>query len=82
MRKLKIKRVDIELAFELNSYETTAYLDTETGEVVFVENDAVDQLETLLTGDEIPEDTAVGFSRRVLITRAAEEATNTRGTHG
>ncbi len=28
MRKLKISRTDLELAFELSSYETTAYLDT------------------------------------------------------
>jgi hypothetical protein len=36
MRKLKINRMDFETAFELSSYEMTAYLDTETGAVIFV----------------------------------------------
>jgi hypothetical protein len=36
MRKLKIVRIDFETAFELNSYETTAYLDMQTGAVIFV----------------------------------------------
>ena len=48
MRKLKINRMDFETAFELSSYETTAYLDTETGVVIFVEDYVVDQLEELL----------------------------------
>lgn len=56
MHRLKISRMDFELAFELNSYETTVYLDTETGTVVFVEVYAVNQLETLLTGEETSED--------------------------
>ncbi len=56
MQKLKIKRVDFELAFELNSYETTAYLDTNTGEMVFVETYAVNQLEELLTNEESLDD--------------------------
>jgi Uncharacterised protein family (UPF0158) len=55
MRKLKINRIDFELAFELSSYETTAYLDTETGAVIFVEDYVADQLEELLT-DEHGED--------------------------
>lgn len=56
MRKLKINRTDFELAFELSSYETTAYLDTETGAVILVEDDAIDQLEELLTNKETLED--------------------------
>ena len=44
MRKLKISRIDFETAFELSSYETTAYLDAETGSVLFVEDYVADQL--------------------------------------
>lgn len=55
MRKLKISRTDFELAFELSSCETTAYLDTETGAVIFVEDYVFDQLEELLA-DEDSED--------------------------
>jgi hypothetical protein len=56
MRKLKISRTDFELAFELSSYETTAYLDSETGTVIFVEDYAVDQLEELLVDKNSGED--------------------------
>jgi hypothetical protein len=35
MRKLRIDRIDFETAFELSSYETIAYPDTETGAVIF-----------------------------------------------
>lgn len=52
MRKLKINRMDFETAFELSSYETTAYLDTETGAVIFVEDYVVDQLEELLADED------------------------------
>jgi hypothetical protein len=48
MRKLKINRIDFETAFELSSYETTAYLDTEVGAVILVENYLVNQMEELL----------------------------------
>jgi rubrerythrin len=48
MRKLKINRIDFETAFELSSYETTAYLDAITGAMIFVEDYVVDQLEELL----------------------------------
>jgi hypothetical protein len=51
VRKLKINRIDFETAFQLNSNETTAYLDTVTGAVIFVEDDVTDQLEEL-PGDE------------------------------
>jgi hypothetical protein len=52
MRKLKINRMDFETAFELSSYETTAYLDTETGAVIFVEDYVADQLEELLADED------------------------------
>lgn len=52
MRKLKINRIDFEMAFELSSYETTAYLDTETGAVIFVEDYVADQLEEMLTDED------------------------------
>lgn len=52
MRKLKINRIDFETAFELSSYETTAYLDTETGAVIFVEDYVADQLEEMLTDED------------------------------
>jgi Uncharacterised protein family (UPF0158) len=55
MRKLKINRIDFETAFELSSYETTAYLDTETGAVIFVEDYVVDQLEELLVDENSAE---------------------------
>jgi hypothetical protein len=57
MEKLKINRMDFELAFELSSYETTAYLNTETGAVVFVEDYTSHQLEELLTDEETLEAT-------------------------
>jgi len=56
MHQLKISRMDFDLAFELNSYETTAYLDIETGVVIFVENYTVHQLEELLTNEETLDD--------------------------
>ena len=56
MHKLKISRMDFELAFDLSSYETTVYLDTETGVVIFVENYTVHQLEELLTNEETLDD--------------------------
>jgi hypothetical protein len=52
MRKHKINRMDFETAFELSSYEMTAYLDTETGAVIFVEDYVADQLEELLADED------------------------------
>lgn len=52
MRKLKISRTDFERAFEPSSYETTTYLDTETGAVIFVEDCVVNQLEDLLADED------------------------------
>lgn len=56
MRKLKIDRIDFETAFELRSYETTAYLDTEIGTVIFVEDYVADQLGELLANEDSVED--------------------------
>ncbi len=56
MRKLKINRIDFETAFELSSYETTAYLDTETGAVIFVEDYVADQLGELFADEDSAED--------------------------
>jgi hypothetical protein len=55
LRKLKIDRIDFEMAFEMISYETTAYLDTETGAVLFVEEYVVDQFEELLFNEDSAE---------------------------
>lgn len=52
MRKIKINRIDLELAFELSSYETSAYLDAETGAVLFAEEQAASQLDDILTDEE------------------------------
>jgi hypothetical protein len=52
MRKVKINRMDFELAFEQGSYDTTAYLDAETGAIIYVEEDALRQLDELLAGQE------------------------------
>lgn len=52
MRKLKINRTDFEFAFELNSSEAAAYLDSETGAVLIVESYAADQLKEFLSGEE------------------------------
>ncbi len=52
MRNLRINCIDFKTAFELSSYETAAYLDTETGAVILVEDYLVAQLEELLTGED------------------------------
>jgi rubrerythrin len=64
MRKLKISRTDSELDFELSNYETTAYLETETGAVIFVEDYVVDQLEELLADPENLEDIEVALQAK------------------
>ena len=73
MHKLKISRMDFELAFDLNSYETTAYLDTETGVVVFVENYAVHQLEELLTNEETLDDIQATLQAQTNLSEAEHE---------
>ena len=52
MKKLNINRLDFELAFELTGNETTAYLDSKSGEILFVEEYSVSQLDKLLTDEE------------------------------
>lgn len=56
MRKLKINRTDFELAFASSSDETTAFLDTETGAVIFIEDYVYRQLEELLSEAEETDD--------------------------
>jgi hypothetical protein len=55
MRKLKISRTDFELAFGLNSYEIKAYLDTETGAVILVEDHIARQLKKLFVDEDSTE---------------------------
>ncbi|MCK6581414.1 MAG: UPF0158 family protein [Anaerolineae bacterium] len=52
MKKVKINRSNFELSFELGTDETTAYLDTEGGTVVLVEDYAARRLENLDTDEE------------------------------
>lgn len=52
MQKLKINRIDFELVFELDDDESTAYLDTESGTVVLVEEYIMSRLDELLTDEE------------------------------
>ena len=47
MRRLKIKLIDLEGAFEMNSPEMHHYLDTETGEVLMVTDEFSQELEQL-----------------------------------
>jgi hypothetical protein len=51
MKQLTINRIDFDLAFEISSYETTAYLDTESGAVVFIDANISYQLDELLTDE-------------------------------
>ena len=50
MRRLKIKRMDLEEAFEMNFSETQYYLNAETGEVLAVQDQYRDALEQKLPG--------------------------------
>lgn len=45
MKQLTINKIDFELAFELNDFESSAYLDTKSGAVVIVEEYALSELE-------------------------------------
>lgn len=45
MRKLRINRIDLEMVFEPGNDESSAYLDTETGAVILVENALFRELE-------------------------------------
>ena len=55
MRRLKIKRLDLEGAFETGFLETHYYLDTETGKVLMVQDEFRRELERL-TEEAGPED--------------------------
>ncbi|MCK6580507.1 MAG: UPF0158 family protein [Anaerolineae bacterium] len=52
MQKVKINRSDFDLSFELGSDETTAYLDTEDGTVVMIEDYAEHRLDDVITEEE------------------------------
>lgn len=52
MKKVKIKRSDFELSFELGSDETTAYLDTEDGSVLLIEDYTAHRLEDFITEEQ------------------------------
>lgn len=51
MKQLTINKMDFELAFELSDFESSAYLDTETGAVVIVEDYALSELEKYVDED-------------------------------
>jgi hypothetical protein len=46
MRKLKINRSDFELAFEQGSYEMAFYLDSQTGSILLIQDDARHRLDS------------------------------------
>ncbi len=48
MRKLEINRIDFERCFEKNDYESAAYLDSETGQVLCVTGDVMSEVELLV----------------------------------
>jgi hypothetical protein len=52
MKKVKIDRHYFELSFEFGSDETTAYLDTEDGTVILIEDYAERRLEDVITEEE------------------------------
>ena len=52
MRHVKINRADLELAFEWSDYAVSAYLDRETGRVLYVEAHAAQQMDVILTDIE------------------------------
>jgi Uncharacterised protein family (UPF0158) len=51
MQTLKVNLGDMVMAFDNSSYEMTWYLNTETGEVFFVTDEARENLHDLLTGE-------------------------------
>jgi hypothetical protein len=56
MKKLQINRLDFELAFDWQSDESSAWLDTETGAVLYLEEAASERLEELWADEEELED--------------------------
>ena len=51
MKKVTINKMDFELAFELSDFESSGYLDTETGTVVIVEDYTLTELEKYVDED-------------------------------
>lgn len=49
MRKLKINRADFETAFDLNDYDTTCYLDSKTGDVLYSYENILSEVAEVLT---------------------------------
>lgn len=56
MKKLQINRQDFELAFGWQSDESSAYLDSETGAVLYLEEAAAERLEELWADEKELED--------------------------
>lgn len=52
MRKLKINRTDFELYFEESDYESAAYLDSETGKVLYITEDVMSEVELLVEEED------------------------------
>ncbi len=52
MKKLKINRTDFDLAFEISDFESSAYLDTNTGAVVIIEDYALTELKKHVAEDD------------------------------
>jgi hypothetical protein len=52
MRRIKINRADLELAFQLSGYEANAYLERETGAVMIIAAETVSQLDNLAADAE------------------------------
>lgn len=54
MKKLAIKRTDLEEAFELSNFDSTAYFDTETGVVIIIMDETKMELEEVIAdGDNL-----------------------------
>lgn len=52
-RKIKIDYGSLEISFGLNSHEMDCYLDTETGDIILIEDYVTSHLEHLLLNDDI-----------------------------
>lgn len=80
MKQLTINKIDFELAFEISDFESSAYLDTETGAVVIVEGYALSELEKYVDEDselaaivkKIKSDDTLAESERDMLIGVAE----------
>jgi len=80
MKQLTINKMDFELAFELSDFESSAYLDTETGAVVIIEDYALTELEKYVDEDaelativeKIKSDDTLAESEREMLIGVAE----------